>query len=215
METWVRKLANKVAASQGFDAEQESVVAYGLLAIVQVVLTVTLALAAGLLIHAPAEAMIVCFSVSILRRFSGGAHADSFGFCTGITVVICTLFAFLAKWLAGYMTALILMLVALAVYAFAYTAIHKYAPVDSPNKPIKTERKRLQMRRGCYQTVTTYAVLQFLFIMIGIWHPQWRSISISLILGVAWQVFTLTNVGNTLFNRQRVLPEYQRKEDSK
>lgn len=215
METWVRRLANKVAQSLGYDAEKESVIAYGLIAIVQVVLTVALALAAGLLIHAPAEAMIVCFSVSILRRFSGGAHADSLGLCTGITVVVCTLFAFLATRLAIYTTPLILTLITLAVYAFAYASIHRYAPVDSPNKPIRTEQKRLRMRRACYRIIAAYALLQSLLIIASLWYPAFRSLAISLILGVAWQAFTLTNAGNILLNRLNVLPDHKRKEDSK
>jgi len=214
METWVRKLANKVAQSLGYDAEKESVIAYGLLALVQVVLTVVLALAAGLLIHAPAEAMIVCFSVSILRRSSGGAHADSFGLCTVITVVVCTPFAFISKVVAPYTTPLMLTLAAVAAYTVAYTNIHRYAPVDSPKKPIKTEQKRLRMRKGCYQTMAAYVVVQSLLVIASLWYPAFRSLGISLTLGVAWQAFTLTKAGNILLNKLNVLPDSSRKEDS-
>ncbi|MCE5343707.1 MAG: accessory gene regulator B family protein, partial [Eubacteriales bacterium] len=67
MENLVRRLASRIALSLGYDAEKEAVVAYGLLAIVQVAITVILALLFGFLVGAPVEAMIVCFSVSILR----------------------------------------------------------------------------------------------------------------------------------------------------
>jgi accessory gene regulator B len=215
MEVWVRRLANKVAQSLGYDAEKESVIAYGLIAITQVLMTVILALAAGLLIHAPAESMIVCFSVSILRRFSGGAHADSLGKCTFITVVACTLFAFLSRFLAPFLTPLLLTLVTLVVYTLVYTSIYRYAPVASPHKPIKTEQKRLRMRRGCYRTMAVYVAVQTLLIIASLWYPGARSLAVSLILGVAWQAFTLTNAGNILLNKLNVLPEIEGKEDVK
>ena len=215
MEIWVRRLASKVARSQGYDAEKESVIAYGLIAIVQVLLTVLLALAAGLIIHAPAESMIVCFSVSILRRFSGGAHADSLGKCTVITVVACTLFAFLSRLMAPFLTPLLLTLVTLVVYTLVYTSIYRYAPVASPHKPIRTEQKRLRMRKGCYRTMAAYVAVQALLIIASLWYPEAKSLAVSLILGVAWQAFTLTNAGNILLNKLNVSPEIKGKEDVK
>ncbi len=215
METWVRRLASKIAQSLGYDAEKESVIAYGLIAIVQVVLTVALALAAGLLIHAPAESMIVCFSVSILRRFSGGAHADSLGMCTLITIVVCTLFAFLSKTLAPFLTPLLLTLISVVVYSLVFSSVYRYAPVGSPHKPIKTEQKRLRMRKACYRITAAYTLLQILLIIFSLWYPEARSLAASLIFGVAWQAFTLTHVGNILLSKLNVLPESKGKEDVK
>ena len=74
MEKIVRRLASKIARSQGLDAEREAVVAYGLLAMTQISVITLLALALGFAVGAPVEALIVCFSVSFFRKYSGGAH---------------------------------------------------------------------------------------------------------------------------------------------
>ncbi len=68
MEKLARKLANNIALSLGYDDEKEAVVAYGLIAIIQVSIIILLVLLLGLLAGAPIEAMIICLSASILRK---------------------------------------------------------------------------------------------------------------------------------------------------
>ena len=75
MEKIANKLAHNISLSLGFDDEKEAVVAYGLIAIIQITVIVLLVLFFGILISAPVEGLIVCFSASILRKYSGGAHA--------------------------------------------------------------------------------------------------------------------------------------------
>lgn len=215
MEKYVRRQANRIATSLGFDDEKEAVVAYGLIAIVHIAVTVLLALLFGFLAGAPLEAMIVCFSVSILRKYSGGVHAHDAEFCTVLSVVYCTLAAAASKGLAQAYSPAVMLAACIAVYASAYWIVWRYVPVDTPNKPIKTEKKIRRMRRGSYVIVSTYLSLQLLFYIMGTGRPAFRSCGISLLLGVAWQIFTLTPLGAILLNKLNDLPKYLRKEDSK
>ena len=93
--------------------------------------------------------------------------------------------------------------------------IRRYAPVDSPNKPITSEKKIRRMRRGSFATTFVYLALQLIFYFAAGSNRSFLSYGISLLLGLSWQVLTLTPVGAILLNKLNDLPKYLRKEVSK
>ena len=115
MEKLAKQLANNIASSLNYDKEKEAVIAYGLIAIIQVAITVLLILLFGIQIGAPIEALVICFSASILRKYSGGAHADTPELCTAISVIYCILMALLTKHLLTPIYNPIIMAVAILI----------------------------------------------------------------------------------------------------
>lgn len=215
MERAVRRLASKIAASMGFDAEREAVIAYGLIALVQILITFALVIVFGLLVGAVVETLIVCLSVSFLRKYSGGAHADDADFCTVLTVIICTLAALAARALLSLYQPWAMAGMIVLAYVAAYWIANRYVPVDSPNKPIKTEQKIKRMRRGSFSILSVYALASVLFFLLGFQFHLFQSYGIALLLGVCWQVFTLTPIGAILLHKLNVLPKCLGKEVSK
>ena len=212
MEKIVRRLASKIAGSQGLDAEREAVVAYGLLAMVQITVITLLALALGFAVGTPVEALIVCFSVSFFRKYSGGAHAYDADFCTVVSVAYCTLAAAASGWLSPLYRLPFMLAAIVVIYTIAFWVIYRYVPVDSPNKPIRDPLKIKRMRKGSFLLVTAYLALQFFFIFPALRNPLFQRYGISLLLGVAWQTLTLTPIGAVLLNKLNDLPKFLRKE---
>lgn len=215
MEKVTKRLANRISQSLGYDAQQEAVVAYGLFAVTQIAVTISLTLLFGWLAGAPLEALIVCLSVSLYRKYSGGAHAQSATSCLVVTIVYCTLAALAVRWLSPNVEPPWLLGIASGfVYGFAYWATHRYAPVDSPHKPIKSEQKIKRMRKGSFLILTAYLALQLFFCLIGYGNTKVTGYGLSLLFGVFWQAFTLTPLGIILLSRQNVLPKSSGKEVS-
>ena len=157
MEQLARKLASNIASSLGYDDEKEAVMAYGLTGIIQIFATVMLVLLLGILVGAPIEAMIVCFSASMLRKYSGGAHAATAELCTGISMVYCTLTAVISKFLLlPIYNSILMFVVGFFIYGLSFYIIYRVAPVDSPNKPIRTDKKKKRMRKGSFITLSIY-----------------------------------------------------------
>lgn len=213
MEAWVRKRVSKMALALGYDAEKEAVVAYGMIAIVQVLITLLLVIVFGLLVGAVVEALIICLSVSMLRRYSGGAHAFSADFCTVLTVVYCTLASLLARWAALAYQPVAMMVAIITVYGSGFALLLRYAPVDSPNKPIRSQAKIRRMRRNSLILTAFYLALQLLCYFLSPSAQVFQSYGISLLLGVSWQVFTCTPLGAILLQKLNDLPKCLRKED--
>ncbi|MEA4824923.1 MAG: accessory gene regulator B family protein [Clostridiaceae bacterium] len=196
MERLAKKLASNIAVSLGYDVEKEAVVAYGLIAIIQIILTTLLVLLFGFLAGVPVESLIVCFSVSILRKFSGGAHAGTAELCTSFSVVYCILTASISKWLlVGIYNQILMAFAIIVIFGLSFLAVYKFAPVDSPNKPIRTEQKRIRMRKGSFLVLSIYFVLALIGFAITDQFVIIKSFEISLLFGVSWQIFTLTYLG--------------------
>ena len=89
MEKLSNNIANKVASELTLDENNREVIAYGTFALIQMLLSITLVFLFGLLFHVAFEALIISFTGSILRKYSGGVHASSPGICTFIGTIVC------------------------------------------------------------------------------------------------------------------------------
>ena len=211
METFVRKQASKIAASLHYSSEQEAVMAYGLLALAQTGVTLVLVLGLGWLLHVPLEALTVCLTGSILRKYSGGAHAATMEGCTAFSVLFCTGAALLASWLATFYDPAGMLAAVLSVYVFATLLIRRYAPMASVHKPIRPPKMK-RMRKGSYITLIAYGLVSACFYFFGFTMSPPRSLGISLLIGLSWQVFTITPLGAALLQKQDDQPKSNRKE---
>jgi accessory gene regulator B len=199
MEKLAKRLAGRIASSIECDSEREAVIAYGLIAILQITVTVSLVLLLGVLVGSPAEAMIVCLSASILRQYSGGAHAATAELCTCISAVYCTAAALLAKKVLTPAYGPIPMTASVAViFILAFWIVYKLAPVDSPGKPIRKQEKKKRLKKASLTILTVYLLLSVLLLVFGNRSGVLVSCLISLLFGVSWQVFTLTFPGSVL-----------------
>lgn len=201
MEKMARKLAANVARSLDYDAEREAVIAYGLIGIMQIIITFVLVLFFGILVGAPAEALIVCSAVGLLRKYSGGAHAGSAELCNAISVVYSASAGFVAKkYLSAVDNPFLMLALTVVIFSISYLIVYRYAPVDSPNKPIKTVKKKKRMRKGSFIILTVYFLLAFMLIFLGCDYEVFTSYGISLLFGVIWQIFSLTFPGASLLH---------------
>jgi accessory gene regulator B len=206
MEKLARKLASNISSSLGYDDEKEAVVAYGLIAMIQITLTTLLVLLLGILAGAPVEALIICFSVSILRKYSGGAHAKTAEFCTGFSVIYCILTAVISKrLLAGIYNPIAMAVAIIIIFALSFLIVYKFAPVDSPNKPIRTEKKKKRMRKGSFIILSVYFVMSVTFFLLAYQSEIFESYGIGLLFGISWQIFTLTHLGAQFIGKMNQL----------
>lgn len=199
MENLSNNIANKVASELNIDNDKKEVIAYGTFALIQTFISIFLVSIFGFIFKVAFEALIILFTASILRKYSGGAHASSPGSCTSIGVIICTgqalLISFIVKNWINFKIALI---VELIVFIWSYYMVYKLVPVDNPSKRIKSEEKRKRMKKGSFITLSIYFLI-VIFAMILYFNIKRTALlvySLCIIGGVVWQVFTLTRSGH-------------------
>lgn len=207
MEKFTQNIAVKISEELKLDNDNKEIIAYGMFALFHIALSIFLVIIFGLIFHVTVEALIVCFTGSILRKYSGGAHADSPGKCAAIGTAICIgqaiVFLFL---IAPVITPGLLVLLGIGIFPLSYYLIYKLAPVDSPSKPIKKKEKKIRMKKGSIFVLSTYIMIVVINATIYIYTRDKRFLVYSLCVygGVAWQIFTLTRTGHSTMNKMDV-----------
>lgn len=196
MEQLSKKIAKKISLTLSYDEEREAVIAYGMIAIVQTIVTLLLILGLGLIFGILPEAFAVVLSASILRKYSGGSHAETIEVCTASAVVYGIGMGLVSRYLLQDVLNIYSMIAAsVIVFAGAFWIIYKKAPVDSPNKPIRSEKKINRMRKGSFLVLSVYVLICIFLLIVSKYNILYMNIALCLLFGVIWQALTLTELG--------------------
>jgi accessory gene regulator B len=204
MEKLTKNIADKIAEELNLDNDNKEVIAYGMFALMHMALSVILVVIFGFILHVATEALIISFTVSILRKYSGGAHASSPGVCTFSGTVICIGQALLISVFIGQLVSPgILLILSVLTFSWSYYLIHKLAPVDSPAKPIKKQEKRQRMKKGSIFVLSIYLIIVVFNFVMYVYFKEIKFAVYSLCIcgGTAWQAFTLTKSGHFAINK--------------
>ncbi|HBZ6546876.1 TPA: accessory gene regulator AgrB [Clostridium perfringens] len=201
IENISKLIAEKVSSELNYDNERKEIIQYGTYALIQTLISIISVLILGLVFNIALEALIFLFTASILRKYSGGAHSESSNVCTllGIIISICIGFLIKSSFFAK-MNFELVVFIGIVIFVFGYFIVFKFAPVDTKNKPIKTEKKKKRMKKGSLKILTIYLFIEVLSIILY-YNSGWglaKPVMLSIIFGVAWQCMTLTYIGNIL-----------------
>lgn len=197
------KLAQKISAELNYDEEKSAVISYGIFAFLQILASLALVALLGALLGVVFQALVVSFASSILRQYSGGVHATRPSIC----LIIGTIATIAVTMIAHYCSRLIpieyLMIIIVVIIASSFYLVIKYAPVDSPAKPIRTDSKRKRMKKFSLIILSIYFVLVFVLVMISLIGRDHLYLEFAMCICVAtcWQVFNLTIKGHSFLKK--------------
>ena len=196
MQRLSKKIAADISQSLGKTESEEEVIAYGLLGFFQLISNIGLTLFFGWLFRVPYLALLLSVSVSMLRRFSGGAHAETLNLCTLVGLFYSVFFAQLSVYLAySTINKVILYGFSALILLSSWYVVWARAPVDSPQKPIRSIEKKQRMRKGSFQVLIFLTLNVIGLFIIGCSYSAVMPYGFSIVFGVLWQAFSLTEPG--------------------
>ncbi len=198
IEKLSNNFAKKISTELNYDNEKQEVIAYGTHALLQMLFSILLVVIFGLIFGVLVEALIVSFSTSILRKYSGGVHATSPAICLIIGTVACIGFGLLSR--VALLNQLYFAVAFLAVvYILGFVVFSRLAPVESPNKPI-SDRRKVKMKKGSLILLGIYCLIAAGlitgYVLSG--NTDFLAYAFCLNIGALWQVFTLTKAGEVI-----------------
>ncbi|MBN1035145.1 accessory regulator AgrB [Clostridium botulinum] len=196
-----KKISDYIAEELNFDDDKKSVINYGIFAFVQMVICIALVIIFGVIFNVTIEALIISFTVSILRKSSGGVHASSPERCAVIGTVTSVGMALMAKNINYSFSFVILF--GIIVFVWSYYILYKLAPVDSIVKPIKNIKKRRRLRKSSIITLSVYLIIVIINILsyLSINNFVLLTYSLCIYMGLLWQVFSLTKSGHLILGK--------------
>lgn len=197
-EKFSYSIAKYIGNSLLYSEEQIQVLAYGLFGMFQTILSILIVIFLGYLMNIMVESILVSFSTAILRKFSGGAHATSAERCLVLGTFFSLLVALIGDLLIHIFTPSIIYLIIGLLFIWTFYVVYKKAPVASPNKPINNTFKKQKLKHRSILVISIYLVIiiTLLALYTYIKVPFILLYSLCLILGISWQVFTLTKLGD-------------------
>lgn len=180
--------------------EKYEVIEYGLFAFIHMIMSILLVILFGAVFGVLLESLIISFTIAILRKSSGGAHASTDLSCAIIGVIVSVIPAIFFENININIKSVIL--VSFFIFLLSAYLIYKLAPVDSPNKPIKSEKKIKRLKKGSLITLGIYMVLVIIDILLSIKvnSTNLKEYVLCISFGVLWQSFTLTKLGHIALN---------------
>lgn len=193
MERVSNSISKKISETLQYDKENQAVIAYGLYILIQTAWSVLLTLFISILINVLYEVIIFSSAAVSLRRYSGGAHASSPNRCAIIGAVVFNIISLgLNRFLfhANIITTAIFFAIC---FILVYYIVYRYAPVDSPNKPIKNPEFKKILRRKAFYIISMFLIISLSFMAIYyINHNQKLLYTVICISsGLMWQALTL------------------------
>ena len=201
VEKLCKRLSSFISKELDLEKDKEAVVNYGIFSLIQIFMSIGLVIVFGLIFGVLIEALIASFTGSLLRKSSGGVHADSPGKCTAIGTVMCVGIGLISKKIDISISLMIL--IEICIFIWSYIIIFKYAPIDSLAKPIKKEDKRMKLKKASIVILTIYLIIitlnTILFHLSG--EEKYIVYSLCMCFSIIWQVFSLTKSAHYLFGK--------------
>lgn len=197
------KIGHNVAIRLRLDNDHEEILTYGALGLLQTFFSIFLTMTFGFLFHVFFESLVISFSISILRKYSGGVHSCSPNRCAIIGTFVCVSFSLFITFIFITLPLKIVFLLIIVSFIYSYYYIHKYAPVDSPAKPINNILKRQHLKQFSLIIVCIlYGIISILLLLyINNSNIKFLIYALCISIGTIWQTFTLTHLGHKFIHK--------------
>lgn len=195
IQNMCEKISNNIAQELSLDDDKKSVINYGIFAFIQMMICIALVIVFGTVFNVAIEALLISFTISILRKSSGGVHASSPGRCAIIGTIASVGMGLISKHINVSFSLVIL--IGSITFMWSYYIVSKLAPVDSPAKPIKNIKKRNRLKKSSLVILSIYLII----VVINSLYFYFMKNSIVLVyslciyMGLLWQVFSMTKYG--------------------
>lgn len=179
-------LSSVIARELDFDNVKRAKISYGLEAIIGLIIKSIIFIVVPFWFGVLKQSLIAMFSIAFLRYASGGLHCKTFIKCLIVSTAVYVFIGMLAR------------VVIINNYLFYILNIASFiiilfrAPVDLPEKPIKTKQKRSVMK-----IISIFILLLYIYISFIITENDIKN---AIILGMYFQILTLIDWDKMLFN---------------
>jgi Membrane protein putatively involved in post-translational modification of the autoinducing quorum-sensing peptide len=192
---WSYACATQLAVATNENHQRRSVYYYGFYIVIGALFKLIVLTLAAILTRTLLTTFILFFVFGSLRMFAGGVHMDSFNKCMIVSFALYISGGVLAEYTGTYWNNMGLYGLAGITLICGIYILFKYAPKDTPNKPITDPNNITKFKR---LSLTYFFVLIILILVLIGFSLKKYCIAVS--FGILFELFTITPVGHKFFN---------------
>lgn len=194
-------MSDKIAKELNFETNQRAVINYGLFAMVQTSIAIVTEIIFGAILGVLMPTLIISLVAVFLRKYSGGAHAQTPEKCIVIGDIVSVGGALGVSWIPWNVINIIVL--GVIIFTLSYYFVWRLAPVDSASKPIRrVEKKQLLKKRSIFiLSIYLIATIVSLLLYLNNTDEKLLIYIASVYVGIGWQTFTLTAIGHLVMGK--------------
>ncbi|MFA9399319.1 MAG: accessory gene regulator ArgB-like protein [Clostridiaceae bacterium] len=214
------KLTEEIATNIGknarvilnVDEDKEKIIIYGAIGLFQILWSVLWTMVIGMVFGVVYEVLLFSIVVSVLKKYSGGAHASSPGRCIFIGVSVATGFGLLIKIVLTKQNIYFVSIIGFISILIAFIIVLKLAPVESENKPISSVEMRKKLKHKSEVIIIIYLIIMTitLLLFINSGNTYFLKAFECISLAALWQAIMLTHRGINILNKVDFILNFKR-----
>lgn len=165
------KIANWLIGQKAISSDERELYAYAVHCLFSLIYPIAFAFVLGIIFGMVMEAIVMIIPFMIIRKFSGGYHADSFGKCLIISSIVIAGALLIGKNIYNGVTLN-------ALYIVASILLIIFSPIDSINKRLDDDDKMFCKK------ITIVIVLVIFVITEILWCMGYRYYTRFIVVGV-------------------------------
>ncbi|NLC67737.1 MAG: accessory gene regulator B family protein [Clostridiaceae bacterium] len=165
IKKWSYSLARGLSSQLNENHEKRSVYYYGFQVVIGTVFKLAILLAVAFILGIFKETMVIMGFFIAFRTTAGGYHMDTYGKCMAASMVIFLLSGLFVHYAWSYWNAHSLAILTIIIFNVGLFSFYRWAPADTPNKPIKNEKKIKSLKRKSMILLTISTFVIFLLIL--------------------------------------------------
>jgi accessory gene regulator B len=188
------KISTFLTKELKLDKDTNEIITYSLHLVFSTIIGIAFIVFAGWVLDVVQSTLFIAVSAAIVRSFSGGAHCSSPFRCALTGAIIFPSLALLVEIVEPILSdTWIITIIVLSLF-FSGISFYLWAPADSPGKPITTIMHRTKLRRLTFASVVLLVVIALAIGKLKLFSSP-RAVILSLMLGLAWQGFSVSPAG--------------------
>ncbi len=140
--------------------------------------------------------LVMTFTFSSLRILAGGYHMNTYGKCLAVSMLMFWAAALITKYAYPYLPVYSILLLLAFSFAAAVIIIKKYAPGDTPNKPI-TEKSEIKK----FKKLSLIHIFIWSVVMLVLIYFKQYCLVVASCFGILLELFTITPSGYSFFDK--------------
>ncbi len=196
IKKWSYACAKYLAEQLEQDHTKRSVYYYGFQLVIGSLVKGSIMVVAALILGSFSTAMTLMLTFILFRILAGGYHMDTYGKCLGASMLLFLIPAVLTQYTYKLWPAELAYIFAALTFVTSLPVILKWAPADTPNKPIT---KPSQIRR-LKTSSALFLVLWLLVTNVLIFNGLIK-FAVASSFGILIETFTVTPAGYQFFDR--------------
>jgi len=195
VQKWSYACAKQLAAGLNENHQKRAVYYYGFYIIIGALVKGFFLLSAASVFRVLIPTIVVTFTFASLRVFAGGYHMTTYGRCLFASMGLFIASALIAKHTHEFWSIHMIAVLIAMIFIIGCFILLKYAPKDTPNKPI-TEPEKIKM----YKTLSLTYLFVWGILSALLLYFNYKMVILCMSFAIILELFSVTPIGCKTFS---------------